>query len=690
MFRRVFDIFTRQDIEPTPNSPTMPPKRIPPISSPLSSPDSFATATESPINPLEHLTTDISSPVVDTPDGANKPFSKANQLPPELQQHCQIYLEENLYLITLTLLNSLLSSIRDGPNDPNYCPPPSQLSLLGTAIMHPKFTTRPREEGWSEVSAESLVYLRSLLSRLGPINTRFKEAFRFINVSRHGTPEFYNDDDLDHEHSEDGDGSYAQMKRSYHLDGIWRRGQDFFHVAGWAFNCSVLYPNRWRHWKLWLQFMLDVLEQDLIERNRLDQENGESDSPMLRGSILVSYVSQRSGHSVGGLKFIVDAIFADGSVAAGSRFQEIWEKEHKENPKNTVKKRKREEVNIEKGNFGGWLDDESVYSSQASEPPTPQKRRTNSSDLGDPDFQALEPAYVESIPLRQRLFSLLSYICYYLPKPPLDLSDLYQRYENTVKTLPLPLFTAFVNHHTSTLKLESQISTLQGVLLLLMPTSALSPAKVDRTWEDADGITAEILERCFLPYPANTIAVEDNAKVSVLLENLLQIVWSEGSESFSKNLRVIVEKGIDAREAKVKKKKTSARGRANAQDTDIEARMVLDMSGRRLAMLVDLIEGDEAEPMDVEEIDEDMGNEGDVDATFMTAVDNMDQDEDDEDEDERIHCTCQHDEAGKRITCDNDACQYEWFHWKCVGLKSKPKGKWLCPECENPPPRKRK
>ncbi|KAI1413561.1 hypothetical protein F5Y13DRAFT_179323 [Hypoxylon sp. FL1857] len=674
----------------------MPPVKLSSVSSPLSSPESFATATESLPDPLDITATDISIPIDNSEDAANEPYSKASQLPSELKQHCQIYLEENLYLITLNLLNSLLSSSRGGPNEPDYCPPPSQLSLLNTAIVHPKFTTRPKEEGWSEVSAESLVYLRGLLSRFGPINGRFKDAFRFISTSRHGTPEsFYGDEPGYGGNADDGDDTYAQMRRGYHQDGIWRRGQDFFHIVGWAFNCSVLYPNRWRHWKHWLKFMFDLLQQDLVERRELDVESGDPDCPMLRDSILANYIGQRSGRTAGGgLKWIMDAIFADGGVAASSLFREIWQKEHKENPKSTVKKRKRETVNIDKGNFGGWLDDDSVYSSQTSEPPTPQKRRTNSGELGDPDFQALEPAYVESIPLRQRLFSLLSYLCHYLPRPPLDISDLYQRFETTVKSLPLPIFTAFVNRGMSALELESQISTLQGVLLLLMPPSALSPAKVDRTWQDADRITTEILERCFLPYPANTIAVEDNAKVSVLLENLLQVMWCNGSEKLGENLRAAVEKGIAAREAKVKRKKTSVRGRMPAEDPDAEARVVLELSGQRLLTLLELIEIETRgiELIDVDETDED---EDDIEATFMTAIDDTEKIEVEEDEDvgadgDKKHCLCKRKETGNKIICGNSACPYEWFHWKCVGLKSKPRGKWLCPECAKPSRTRRK
>ena len=61
--------------------------------SPLSSVDSFVTATASTSNPQDITVTDISDP--DTTEGGS-PYCKARQLPPELKDHCQIFLEENL------------------------------------------------------------------------------------------------------------------------------------------------------------------------------------------------------------------------------------------------------------------------------------------------------------------------------------------------------------------------------------------------------------------------------------------------------------------------------------------------------------------------------------------------------------------------------------------------------------------
>jgi len=49
--------------------------------------------------------------------------------------------------------------------------------------------------------------------------------------------------------------------------------------------------------------------------------------------------------------------------------------------------------------------------------------------------------------------------------------------------------------------------------------------------------------------------------------------------------------------------------------------------------------------------------------------------------DTQLYCTCHGTSYGEMVACDDDNCRIEWFHFGCVGLKSKPKGKWYCPEC---------
>lgn len=51
------------------------------------------------------------------------------------------------------------------------------------------------------------------------------------------------------------------------------------------------------------------------------------------------------------------------------------------------------------------------------------------------------------------------------------------------------------------------------------------------------------------------------------------------------------------------------------------------------------------------------------------------------DPNEPTYCVCQQVSYGEMIGCDNTECPIEWFHFACVGLTTKPKGKWFCPKC---------
>ncbi|XP_064459479.1 inhibitor of growth protein 5-like [Ornithodoros turicata] len=51
------------------------------------------------------------------------------------------------------------------------------------------------------------------------------------------------------------------------------------------------------------------------------------------------------------------------------------------------------------------------------------------------------------------------------------------------------------------------------------------------------------------------------------------------------------------------------------------------------------------------------------------------------DPNEPTYCLCHQVSYGEMIGCDNPDCPIEWFHFTCVGLTSKPKGKWYCPKC---------
>lgn len=53
----------------------------------------------------------------------------------------------------------------------------------------------------------------------------------------------------------------------------------------------------------------------------------------------------------------------------------------------------------------------------------------------------------------------------------------------------------------------------------------------------------------------------------------------------------------------------------------------------------------------------------------------------DGEDEEVLYCFCQQVSFGNMVACDNPDCQYEWFHYGCVGLSTPPSGTWYCPSC---------
>ncbi|OCF57092.1 hypothetical protein L486_05951 [Kwoniella mangroviensis CBS 10435] len=73
---------------------------------------------------------------------------------------------------------------------------------------------------------------------------------------------------------------------------------------------------------------------------------------------------------------------------------------------------------------------------------------------------------------------------------------------------------------------------------------------------------------------------------------------------------------------------------------------------------------------DGENEDIDVDAEGEVDTAGETETDDT------------LYCICQQKSYGEMIGCDNDSCQYEWFHVKCVNMSAGHLPEtWYCPDC---------
>ncbi|KJK77601.1 hypothetical protein H634G_07340 [Metarhizium anisopliae BRIP 53293] len=554
------------------------------LESASSSPLSFYTANDSEI---EESTT-ASSPTQTLPC----PYRDARQLPRELKGHCHIFLEEQLYTCAINLLNSTLgsgTSRRSSSPRTVPIPPPSHLALLNTLIIHPIHTTRAEKSEYRDVAALALDYLRNLLTVVGPVNAGFRSAFQFHASPRWTRRSGFTSPNADSDMSDgDSDRDHDRLQGRMANEGsLWSRGQDLWATVGWAFNTSILYPQRWRHWRVWLEFMLDVLETDWAERQRQDEANheangGEGATPLTARSesMMAMYMEQSmDGHVA--LKRIIKALFADGGKLSSSTFPEVFEKEPR-GPKKATRKRKREQVlDLENGKFGDYFDDDSI-SSGVSEPPTPQKPRDgrNSDTMG-----VLSPGLVESISIRLRFFKMLSAATAALRKQR-ELGNLYEDYVLAIKKLPLPLYSLYVAQRENPLLPEIHVPLIQELFRLLLPQSGKSTAKVDPEG-DANGIlTMPMLEYCYVPMAANTVSLEDNAKLSLLVENAIQLLWISDMIEYTDSFGDACGRGIRAREAKAKKKRT---GKAHAESSDVSAKDVLTRSGERIRMLVQVL-----------------------------------------------------------------------------------------------------
>ena len=384
------------------------------------------------------------------------------------------------------------------------------------------------------------------------------------------------------------------------VESLWARAEDFWHVVGWAFNCSVLHKRRWERWRAWLEYMLQVLEDDWNLRRHMthaDKVDGGNDPR--EGSLIVNYLGA-DGSRTGKERRVVRAVFADGSPRALTEFKEIWRNEPRELKKdNDASKKLETKVNVDEDIYGDYLKDEDDSDLEDVETPifstsSPTPILTPSAPSPDPSTALLLPSGatplggIASVNLRLRLLSLLSSVSATLPSPSsfTPITTLYDLYLTQMRPLPLPTFSVLLSPISLRHLAPSAASSLtQYILRSLISSSAPLPAK--------DDLTQEVLEESYLPYAANTSSVADNAKVSLCVEALLRL-WNEcvGLE-WSAGLKGALEEGIEAREVKAKRggrgRRKGSEGQGVGGGGGEEDRVWLRASAERMRRLVDLV-----------------------------------------------------------------------------------------------------
>ncbi|UKZ54888.1 hypothetical protein TrVGV298_008702 [Trichoderma virens] len=96
-----------------------------------------------------------------------------------------------------------------------------------------------------------------------------------------------------------------------------------------------------------------------------------------------------------------------------------------------------------------------------------------------------------------------------------------------------------------------------------------------------------MLEQCYVCYPANTVGLEDNAKLSLVVESAIQLLWRFEMVEHTESFAAAVNKGIEARAKKAQKKRTGPR---KVDAADSHALNVLNASAERIQTLLEVLE----------------------------------------------------------------------------------------------------
>ncbi|CAI4219172.1 unnamed protein product [Parascedosporium putredinis] len=422
-------------------------------------------------------------------------YRPSRSLPRSLINHCRIYLEDQLFAHAIELANSLLT--------------------CGPAIQ----------------------------------NGRVTEAF-VLPRCRSGLDEDFHDDDFD-DGGEDEENAKIISKLG-NEESIWNCGHDFWSVLGWAFNCSVVHPSRWRWWRAWIDFMLRVLDEDWIKRAALDEAadekrggKGEFEFHMMKQSLIANYATRRGGRA-NDVKRLVKALFADGHEASLSLFTEVFPSETKDLPRGQRKRKRDPALDLENFKYG---------------------------DYGDTDDE-LEASGPEDdgrsflVPYRFRIMCLLSQLAFSMPILFVTLDTLFELFAVGIKDMPLHLFTAMINPSSANVMGKDYVTLLLWELLYcLLPPKFLNPAEVDQEADREGRFTQDILEKSVVSAGGRH---DDDA--------------GRRRAHPRASLTAMVEAGIAARKSKAKIKQNRRTGRFN--EYDVFAKKALDDSSDMLQSIL--------------------------------------------------------------------------------------------------------
>ena len=550
-------------------------------------------------------------------------YRNVQTLPAQLLEHCTVCIEEQLYSQAIALLQSAVTA-GNGTVRPANVPPPQHLSLLATLVVHPSMTTRTTSKEKHVAADEALRYLHHLNSLTSADASGLAKALQFRDSgSSRSKRARGRQSDIS---SDDENDDPGRIRSSYaKKESLFGNAEDIWAAVGWAFNCSVAHKNRWDRWRLWLEFMFDVLEDDLDARHRqAAQESPENKDKIFSKSLLATYLAPFIDQGRNPKRRIMRAILADGTQPSLNQFPSIYINEtrppkSKEDSKIGTKR----SLDLDQGEFGDYFDSDSDDYSNDNDStpggPGAQQRRTStrhsstnassrrdspaasSTSASPPQNTTTTPLSTHggpsSLTLRLRLLSLLTHFSSLAPTLFLDPEDLFDLYTEFLRPLPLPIFSYLLLSHTTASTNHNSVpvvgldpNSLASLTQMLLRPLLSSQAPIS----NANSLTPESFATHFAPFAANVSNVNENSRVGVCVEVLLRLLWTEGAftvvgEEVKGRVREAVLEGIRAREERAGGSAVLGDGRRRSAGGKVEGWEVLRAGGERLRGLLGMV-----------------------------------------------------------------------------------------------------
>ncbi|KAF2642887.1 hypothetical protein P280DRAFT_277826 [Massarina eburnea CBS 473.64] len=501
-----------------------------------------------------------------------------------IANHAKSYLEAEEYTKAYGLLYSLLAAGTSisVPAKPyvGLLAPAAHVALASSLVAYPPITTKSTSPSAVKGADAALQYLRCVRNTIeGPAYKVIRKAFAFPEDRTRRRAPARNGNDSANPSPGAGDIEHLAVKPAS-AQSIWYLADDFWHIVGWALNCSVAHKKRWTRWKLWLDVMLDFLEADwdtCIKEAKEEEVNRED---VLQASLIWRYISSENPTSRSTRRRIAAAILATADKTARRNYVEIWKNETADPKPRDTNINPTAKLDFESGQLGDYNDDEDTATLDA---PRSAAAREASVESDDSSIATSANAVDklggrDAVQLRQRLFALLTRVAYELPSQfttPEDFCDNFTE-QLKVKDMPISIFSVILS--TSQLSNNVQLALHGNMLLLLVAPKV--PNYFHRLPIQRD------FEADLLHLRASSQSFADNAKISLILEQMFLYMISETLLEATGKLRTALESGIEARQTVF----GTGKGKKHSAEEEEQGKEIMEATSERLLGLMELLE----------------------------------------------------------------------------------------------------